>query len=359
MSKQFTKLGCVAGALAVAGCLLVGCNRKPPAQTSGSQPQGGASATTAPIGAAGSGTVAAAPQPAEVDAQDAPDAPRAIPKSHELRGWVKSEPVRMLPIRDLASVVLDSTCRAVLSTFQLERAARCAYQRDGTTAVVLFIEAGKPEDAFGVFSIMTAQPGTLQTDGMIRAVEVGEGATVASGWQGRVFARVHCTGGAGKSPIAAECESLLTSILFNVPSAEAPWLLRALQNEKDKKAKLWVVRSTAALAAARQPVFGQVDPAVLDARLGLKGDALLAVAAVQQAPGEPSNLVWLAQYRQAAEAQSAWERYQQALVSAAVGLDANTIVADKPQGPYLAGSWTADQESIQRLLPKLETILPG
>ncbi len=121
--------------------------------------------------------------------------------------------------------------------------------------------------------------------------------------------------------------------------------------------KLWLVRSTAALAAADHPVLRHIDPMIMDARLGLKGAGFLAVALVSVGEGELPNMLWLVRYESPTEAQAAARRYQQALESPRGKLDADTIV-DEPKGRYLAGSWTAGQESIQNLLPRLRTILP-
>jgi len=334
------------------GWLLVGCDRKPTSsgETGGTPPGPKPIPPVKPV----------EPPTVAMDAQDAPDAPRAIPKSHELHGWIKSDPVRVFPASDLASGMPDPARRALLTSFHLQRLARCAYLREGSTetAAVLFIEAASPEDAFGVFSVTTTQLGTLHKDGTIRATEQDGETITVSGWQGNVFAQVRCRTESGKAPAPEDGDLLLASILFNVPSADPPWLLRAIQSEKGEAKKLWVVRSTAALVASHHPVLSQIDPAVMDARLGLKGEQILAVAAVQVGPGEPPNLVWLAQYRQPADAQAANDRYQKALGPDATGLDANTLVHE-PKGAYLAGSWTADQESIQHQLTKLGTILPG
>jgi hypothetical protein len=56
-------------------------------------------------------------------------------------------------------------------------------------------------------------------------------------------------------------------------------------------------------------------------------------------------------------AERAHERYQQALTAPTMPLDKNTLVYAS-KGSLLAGTWTADQESVQNLLPRLQAILP-
>lgn len=351
MSTQLVRIGCVAAMLAVVGVALTGCDRKKSSTE-------GANGRPEPVNEPAPPET----QPASVDAQDAPDAPRAIPKSHDLRGWAKSEPVCLFTVNELDKAVPDAGQRTALTTFPLKRIARCAFRREGvpTTAAVLFIEAPTPEDAFGLFSVMTSESGTLHSDGTIRALEKGREAVIVSGWQGTVFAQVRCTNDNGDPPSPDAADVLLANILFYVPSAEPPWLFRALQSGKGELVKLWVVRSAAALVVTRHSVLSKIDPAAMNTRLGLHGPELLAVAAVNGEPGDPPNIVWLVQYRQPADAKAAWDRYQKVLEPGAAGIDANTLVHE-PKGAYLAGSWTADLESTpaQHQLDKLGAILPG
>ena len=55
-------------------------------------------------------------------------------------------------------------------------------------------------------------------------------------------------------------------------------------------------------------------------------------------------------------ASAAESRYRHALAASADPLDANTII-DAARGRFLAGSWAADQESVQHLLSVLAEAL--
>jgi hypothetical protein len=359
MSKGLVRAAALVSSLVMAGGLIWGCENKESqsAPLPADHSQAAPATTTGPAATEPGEAVQTTRHRRPVDREDAPDAPRALPKTYELRGWAKSEPVRVFPADGLQAVVTDPPTRNALGTFHLHRAARCAYEQEGTTAAVVFIEAATPEDAFGVFSIMTTRPGTLRPDGTIRVVEKAGDAIVVSGWQGSVFSQLRCTAAEGKLLPAEECDELLAKILFNVASADPPWLMRAVRGEKIELIKLWMVRSTAALAVAQNPVLNKLDPAVMDKRLGLKGGELLAVALVQVSADEPPNMIWLAHYERTADARAAADRYQQARKSVVSQLDENTIL-DDPKGPFLAGSWTADAESKQKLLPKLHANLP-
>jgi len=296
-----------------------------------------------------------------MDDQDDPRGPRALPKTDELRDWVKTEPVRVAGPGELDRFMANPALRTALATFPIHQVAHCTYaaRNKNTTASVLFIEAATPDDAFGTFSILTPQPGHWnRADGSVRASEIsGEGRTVL-GWQGKSCLRIIFTGRAD-AQTSSQCDRLFERILFNIPTADPPLLVRVSPGGKLAGAQLWVVRSTVALGAVSEQGLRQIDPAVMDTRLGLDGNAILSVAAVEVAMDEPYNLIWLVHYPDPAEANAAHKRYQQALRSPASDLDRNTII-DQPKGRFLAGSWTADQESIphQHLLEELREALP-
>ena len=295
-----------------------------------------------------------------VDDRDSPDAPRALPKTSDLRDWVKSEPVRVVAANQLAALVENASLRSLLATFHLRRVARCAYQGKPGTARVLLIEAQTPADAFGIFSVLSPKPGELQpADGSVRATNASATGQTMAAWQGEACLQIEFSGGTGDSG-RPECERLFNNIVFNLPAADPPLLLQAIPVDRRRDCQVWVVRSTAALATVRNEVLRKIDPATMDQRLGLTGEAMLSVAAVPVAEDEPPNLIWIVQYADPPAAAVAYQRYQQALVSPVGELDHNTLPYP-PKGVFLAGSWTADQESIpnKSLLPVLLKALPA
>ena len=85
---------------------------------------------------------------------------------------------------------------------------------------------------------------------------------------------------------------------------------------------------------------------------------MLLLAAAYQQPGLAGlNYVWLARYPTPAEAKQAYDRYQHAITRAKPqSALANTLLA-APHGEILAGTWTADRESLMHILPELATRL--
>lgn len=118
------------------------------------------------------------------------------------------------------------------------------------------------------------------------------------------------------------------------------------------------MRSTAGLVKQPLPRLQQIEPAALDQRLGLNGEVLLSAVAVEQTQGAAPIIIWLAQYPAAEGAKAAAGRYAQALEANGKGLDSVTFVGS-PKGPFLMGTWTADQETAKEMVKVLSEVLPG
>ncbi|MGB9626635.1 MAG: hypothetical protein ACPMAQ_17405, partial [Phycisphaerae bacterium] len=157
--------------------------------------------------------------------------------------------------------------------------------------------------------------------------------------------------------LAAAARLLRARLLFAVPRADPPELLRLLPRDRLLPEREWLVRKGVALQLPGARELPAIDPERLDALLGLDGRAWLAVAAYEVAPAEPPNYVWVARYPDTASAQQAFERYQAELDQPEDEVDHNTMLAG-PRGRFIAGTWTADQESVQHLLPRLLPLLP-
>jgi hypothetical protein len=250
-----------------------------------------------------------------------------------------------------------------------------------------------PEDAFGLFSVITRQAGlrVRPEDGMmierrtsassLRSEHSGSktvepqaaDAFTVTGWQGN-----HCLvvsmRGSTTDDQQRRADWLARRILFGLPSADPPFILRAIPPALLADGKVWMVRKTEALRHTALPALARVAAAGLDDVLGLAGREKLWIAAVGKratdlassvAPasrpaGPPStaHLVWIVQYADDAPARQAYQRYQQVLASPGTDLDRQTVLRE-PRGCYLAGSWTAAGESADPLLSALMDILPA
>ncbi|HOQ87233.1 MAG TPA: hypothetical protein PLQ89_16080, partial [Phycisphaerae bacterium] len=319
-----------------------GCDRQP---------------TTAP--ASEPQPTATAPEPAPLeprDADDAPDAPRTMPRSGEVSQWTKTQPIEVAAADRLADFVEDAAVRRVLAGFKFDRLARATYESPQATARVLLAEAKTPADAIGAFSVLSpVSQCTPLVDGSLRASAVHDGRLVLTGWQNNVFVRMDCQvkDDAGHQ----SCEALLRRTLFGLPMAEPPLLLQAVKEVPNEGCRFWVVRSAAMLRRQSNPRLDQIDPAALNSRLGLSGEAILTVVSVEQTRGAAPIIIWLAKYPSPADAKAAADRYGQALADNGHGLDAVTHIG-QAKGRCLMGTWTADQEAARELVKLLEEALP-
>jgi hypothetical protein len=304
------------------------------------------------------------PLPPGADDRDAPNAPAVLPRSYDIAGWVKQEPVRVAPPDKLALLVADEGLRTVMESYRLTLVARCVYRyasQDATAPLlldVIWVEANDADDAFGLFSVMAAPPRGLNADGSQTAERKdADGALRLFGWQGNVFAQMTALSDDDRGTLTAAARMLRAKLLFSVARADPPELLRSLPRDHLLPEREWLVRRAVALKSPGAGELPPVDPAALDAALGLDGDVLLAIAGYEAAQGESPNYVWVARYGDSDGAMRAAERYQGLLDAPKNEVDRNTMVAG-PQRQFLAGTWTADQESIQHLLPRLLAALP-
>lgn len=326
------------------------CKRE--SQPAGTNNGAGTTAGSQPAGE----DAASSTQPRPADADDDFDAPRALPKSTELEDWTKTEPVRVATGAQIESLLPAGRLRTLLQFYRIERAATCRYINGGLSAAVTLVRAATPEDAFGVFSLAGTGPlPPVRVDFSMTREMAGAGEGIV-GWQGSTVVQIRLSG----QDTAAAKEAglkLLDRILFNVPAAQLPLLLQAVPDVQQTGCQLWLVRATAALKYADNNVVRLLNPTMMDTRLGLDGNVLLSVAAVQVAEDERPNVIWLGQYPTAEAARAAHDRYLAALESPATALDRNTLPG-AAKGNFFAGSWTADQESVQNLLKLLEQVLP-
>lgn len=346
-ANKITAAWACGGLLLIVVGLLGGCEQKPGAPAQDDMDVNGT--TTAP-----EDTSTATPK--GMDAEDHPDAPRALPRSSEAQGWIKIKAAEAVPADQLAEFVEDPAAQRLLAPFKFKQFARATYQSPHAKAELLLAQSQTPEDALGAFSAATGGATcTVREDGSLRASQDSDGKLVLIAWQGTTLVRL--VGTLEREGGQRDCERLLSRTLFGLPTAEPPLLMRAVKEVSQEACKFWIVRSSRQLAEQPNPRLRQVDPAVLDARLGLTGDVLLSVVAVEQTLGSPPIILWLVEYPTPADASAAAVRYTQAVDSEPKGLDTVTFVGSA-KGTFLMGTWTTDQATARDLVKMLEEALP-
>jgi len=285
-----------------------------------------------------------------------------------LAGWTKIEPIQQASLEGirLGPRWDPATLAACLATFPIDRIWTCAYASRQGKASVVFFETPGPLDAFGLFSVLTQKPGVTARpeDGTMLESRVSDDTVDVIGWQGKVCVFVRASG-FGDAERLPSTERLARRILFSIPWADPPLIMRAMPRTMLADSKIRMVRRTRALRIATEELR-HVAEAELDDVLGLTGRELLWIAAIekpadtQAAPerGNSSrNIVWIAEYPDIQSTRRAFDRYQRRLTEPTTDLDRRTEVR-APHGRYVIGTWTAGAEKAAPVLPALLDMLP-
>ncbi|HSW44270.1 MAG TPA: hypothetical protein VLM89_01730 [Phycisphaerae bacterium] len=320
-------------------------------------------------------TTATAPAPVPADSRDDPAAPRALPSSDDLPGWVKIEPIRVVDPARIDTLITDASVLQAARAYRLDRCAGCTYASPPIRATTLLFELTDSDEAFGLFSVLTRRAGLRPRpeDGMMIEHRRSGDRTTTVGWQGRTCLVLDAAQATGEDHIQS-VDLLARRILFSVPASDPPFIMRAIPGAKLANGKVWMVRRTSTLNSTALPALTRIASAGLDDVLGLTGEPRLWIAALgesadpQTPTAEPAfsetllpsseHLVWLIRYDDDAAARRAFERYQQHLLAGDADHRRRTILSE-PRGPFLAGSWTATAEAAAPLLPTLLDMLPA
>ena len=287
-----------------------------------------------------------------VDEQDDPNAPLYFPKSNEVLTWVKVKPVASAVPGELDTLKLTVVPPARLGGYNIQRATTATYRRtingQEQTAWVELVQARSPTDALGILTVSKAWPPMAAAPGLLG---VADTLSTAGLLEAKGNCWVAITGPeAGQGGWGEAARALMDRILFDVPqqpSPSGPWEL--LIGEADN---VWIVRSAASLPLTLREQIGIDNAGRIDSVLGLNKDRLMVVAAYTKPTLRRPNFVWLVAYDTPADALAAHGRVAAHLETSTTPLGARSMVA-KPMGRYLAGSWSAEEESILMTLTRL------
>ncbi len=293
--------------------------------------------------------------PAGADAQDDPAAPRALPRTGQVRGWVKTEAVRVLQPDEVIARLAKSQS-ASPAGLPLKRGAVCAYERAGTRADVLLVEAASPDDAFSLFTLRTGgRVETSKPDGSIRARLGTPELPQLCAWQGTWFAEIAPARPADAASAKA-LEQFLDRILLPLPAAPPPFLLQAVPTGQRANCEIWQARTTALLKPVTDRRLPGFSSAEWDRLFGLNGQPILTLLSVKSPEMPSADLIWLVTYPDAALAGAAYERLQSPGQPPAPGRATQAL---PPVDRRLLGSWTTDAKVIQDQLNALHAALSG
>jgi hypothetical protein len=301
-------------------------------------------------------------EPAPVGRPPAPrepdNAPVYLPASLPQEGWVRQEGLRVADAAGLEKL-LPASQAVWFDQFRIKSAASCAYVWEGAgyqlLAQVVVFEAHSPDDAYGLMSCQSSSSELLNVGGETR-VEHGVELHFHC-WQGSAY--VHVWSSATEERAVLQTRRLLMHIAGRLPRTDMPALIEAMPRDSAKPGKRWLVRN---LSGLRPTIFAHpagLDLAETSRLLGMGADTLMCIAAYDVPEGRRPNVVWIVQYDGAPAAAESYARYSRRLEEAPPGSPWQSTSVLPPRGSFLVGTWTAEEESIQYLLPRIIELLPA
>jgi len=295
-----------------------------------------------------------------VDERDDARAPKCLPKSGEAGPWVKVEPVSVAEATRLGEVVsLKEAGR--LAYFRIARAARCAYAMTGdhpgggrADVQAVLIEAETVEDAYGLLTCQAPAGEKLNVGGETRVVK--DGGLHLHCWQG--YAYLHLW---QEPPARASIEEmlpLLRHVAAKAETAPLPAALAWLPQEGTEPSGRWLLRHLTSLPADALAAGAPPDQARASELLGLDRRTLMGLASYRLPGAKRPNVVWVVRYPSEDAAATAYARYTEFLANPPDPSWESTNLL-RPQGLYLIGTWTAEEESLQFVLPRIQEKLRG
>ncbi|HUN82046.1 MAG TPA: DUF6599 family protein [Phycisphaerae bacterium] len=291
------------------------------------------------------------------DAEDDAKSPACLPQTQKNGTWVKKEPVRVSAPADLAKVLSPRDAQRC-EFFRIKSAARCSYglkRADATyaRADVVYIETLTNEDAFGLLTCLCPSTETFRIGGETRVTH--SGGLVLHCWQGRCYLKV--SSAESDAETAEEMIRLLMHICGKIPGEGPPPILAALPADHRRPGKLWLARHLSSIPPDAIELGYPLDLQKVSAVLGLGKDTLIAVASYDVPNGARPNTVWIVEYPSVKAAADAYARYNRLITKTDDPIAVSASILPE-QGTYVVGTWTAEEESMQYLLPKISKALP-
>jgi len=302
---------------------------------------------------------AESPPPARPAAQPETDSgPSYLPDRLPQEGWVRQEGVRIAGAAGLEPLLPPSQA-AWFEQFRIKSAASCAYVWESggydLLAHVVVFEAQSPDDAYGLMSCQSSSSELLNVGGETR-VETGVELHFHC-WQGNAY--VHVWTAFTDERAVLQTRRLLMQIAGRLPRTDPPALVEVMPRDSARPGKRWLVRTLSGLRPAVFADPGGLDLAETSRLLGLGAETLMCIGAYDVPEGRRPNVVWIVQYDGPTSAAEAYARYSRRLEEAPAGSPWRSTSILPAHGRFLVGTWTAEEESIQYLLPRIIELLPA
>ncbi len=293
-----------------------------------------------------------------VDDADDPDAPNCLPKTGDAGVWTKIEPVEVFPPQRLDAAVPPPD-DARLRHFHILSVARCVYGMRHSSgarrmAHVLLIQTGSAADAFGLLTCASDSDERLNVGGQTQ-IERRDGFGLHC-WQGRAYVKVLTA--ESDSETTDQIVRLLLNISGRIPREDRPALLDAMPTDSASLEARWLVRNLESLPPGALGITPSPDPRAVSGLLKLDRSSLMCIGRYHVPEGRQPNVVWLVSYAGARAAYDAHAKYERHLARESDAASRSTNILP-PHGAFLLGTWTAEEESIQYMLPRINKLLPS
>lgn len=292
-----------------------------------------------------------------VDAGDAPNAPECLPASDAVPGWKKTEPIRVFMTGELAGAVTPVEVIR-LGYFRVLSAATSVYASmtgagADCRARVLLVETESPVDAYGILTCQSASQELVKVGGETR-VDRTDGMHLHC-WQGKNYLRI--SSDSGSSETTDQLIRLLFHITGHIPREDRPAMVDALPADAELLEGRWLVRHLGSLPPKAIDIANPPDLMKTSELLGLGEKTVMCVGRYKVPEGRSANVVWVVQYPANKAAYDAHARYTQILMRQKDAASQSTNLLP-PHGPYLIGTWTAEEEALQYMMPRIAKLLP-
>lgn len=295
--------------------------------------------------------------PNGVDAQDASNSPACLPKSQAAAGWVKHESVRVYPAARLDQAMSkDEAVR--YAYFRIRSAATCAYGLQSAgggvrVAKVLLIDTESAEDAYGLLTCQAPPKELFKIGGETRVVRLG--GLHLHCWQGKSYIRLDVAD--ADAVTTEQVIRLLLNISGRIGREDLPALVEAVPSDSSGLQRRWLVRHLGSLPPKSMDLAFPLDVLKTSGLLGLDKTTQMCIAQYEVPEGKRSNLVWVVRYSTNKAAYDAHARYTRFLADHKDPAAQSTNLLP-PHGSFLIGTWTAEEESLQYMMPRIGKLLP-
>lgn len=273
--------------------------------------------------------------------------------------WIETGAARAFSAEELDQLPPDWEIER-LKHFRVRSATPHTYARkpdgDGAalTAHVLIVEAETEADAYGLMSCRAARFRAWPNPppDVARRADAFE----RHDWRGRTY--VYTRIASADTEDRRACDELTGQLLTRLPAGAPPELVQALPSAGDAAGPRWLLRDLGGLPADLAEGLIRADLHTVNQLLGLQRDTLICIGTYEVPQARRPNTVWLVEYPNARRARAAYDRYVRFLETAGGTAWSSTSLL-KPRGRFLVGTWTAEEESLQYMMPRIAALLPS